>query len=420
MKFERKEIDNFGENCQYQYQAMVRALYSKKSIQNEILHFNFLKQAWVVDSQTGLFEVRNNQKTLTSPRPNQKYGVDLVASTVHEMYQHEGEPNYNEVSLRKKLESFNLSEIEIATEIEKRKDFVSRKEFTLLLQYAAGFGKTFVLGWIASRLLDLKDANNQFLFEKILIVVDRLDLKDQMELALRSQNLTQDQYRAIDNKEEFKTAFSNSRTRVIIVNIQKFRDKEKIKDLFSISKAGQRTAILIDEIHRSNSGTMHNEMSNLFEDLSFFAGDATDKKRNLIVGVTATPQDTVLLKFGDVRYKPGGVYSVPHDVYSMNQSIQEGYTLNPIKHLIPLSMVLGLNNEQDVEDITDTEIYVNDATKLFDPIIKNIVGIDPNESDRDIKIRNAFKQQQEKFEQPPTTLLPKLFDTLLEPPPINE
>lgn len=345
LKKERREIGEFPGNAKFQYQAMMRALYSKQSIQNEIAHFNFLKQG-----------------SLTSPRPNQKYGVDLVLDLAKEMYKHEGEPNYNEISLRRKLALFpDLTEDRIAAELEKRKDFVNRKEFTLLLQYSAGFGKTFVLGWIASRLIEMQDTQGQFLFNKTLIVVDRLDLKDQMEIALKSQNISKAQYTAIDSKTDFKSAFESPACRIIIVNIQKFRDKEQLKDLFSVSGSdSKRTAILIDEIHRSNSGTLHNQMSNLFEDLSFF-GDKSSAVRNLIVGVTATPQEEVLLKFGDIRYGTEGVYSVPHDIYSMKQSIQEGYTLNPLEHFIPLSLVMGLDNPEDASDVTDTQVYESES-----------------------------------------------------------
>lgn len=65
-----------------------------------------------------------------------------------------------------------------------------------------------------------------------------------------------------------------------------------------------RIAFLIDEIHRSNSGLQHEEMVSLFDELqnSFDSNKdykTTYKKKNLIIGFTATPSDITLARFGE-------------------------------------------------------------------------------------------------------------------------
>ena len=48
------------------------------------------------------------------------------------------------------------------------------------MQYAAGFGKSNIIGWSALQLKDLM-RNDEFVYDKIMIVVDRLQLRSQID-----------------------------------------------------------------------------------------------------------------------------------------------------------------------------------------------------------------------------------------------
>ncbi|MGO4376038.1 hypothetical protein AB4Z21_35880, partial [Paenibacillus sp. MCAF20] len=58
--------------------------------------------------------------------------------------------------------------------LDKRKAYSNNKNvYSLLMQYAAGFGKSNIIGWSALQLKDLR-RNGQYVYDKIMIVVDRL------------------------------------------------------------------------------------------------------------------------------------------------------------------------------------------------------------------------------------------------------
>ncbi|MEE3244364.1 MAG: type I restriction endonuclease subunit R, partial [Bacteroidota bacterium] len=117
--------------------------------------------------------------------------------------------------------------------------------------------------------------------------------------------------------------------------------------------ANMRIAFLIDEIHRSNSGTQHEEMVSLFDELqnSFDSNKdykAQYKKKNLIIGFTATPSDVTLARFGEFnRYAEAEKIWVPFDSYTMREAIEDGYILNPIKGIVPVSAKMYFEKPED-------------------------------------------------------------------------
>jgi hypothetical protein len=99
----------------------------------------------------------------------------------------------------------------------------------------------------------------------------------------------------------------------------------------------------IDEIHRSNTGEQHEEMVTLFDDLqSSFDNNKEykdqQKRKNLIVGFTATPSDHSLARFGEFSHFAENMpIWIPFDSYTMKEAIEDGYILNPIKGIVPVS-----------------------------------------------------------------------------------
>ena len=128
------------------------------------------------------------------------------------------------------------------------------------------------------------------------------------------------------------------------MNIQKFWELKK-----AIEKAGKdfknmRVAFLIDEVHRSNTDDVHQEMYSAFDELQdifdedggFITRGST--KKNLIVGFTATPSDRVLARFGEFHRSANFINQLwkPFDSYTMKEAIADGYILDPTKHIIPV------------------------------------------------------------------------------------
>lgn len=314
------------------------ALYSKEMVEKEILYYNFIEKE-VVKSKKGA-QVKNVKGRLIAPRPKQKFGTDKILSKIDEFLEHEQEDDYFINKLKEDLKGVSPKLREEL--IEKRLKYNNNKNvYSLLLQYAAGFGKSNIIGWTALQLKDLK-RNDEYVYDKIMIIVDRLQLRDQIDRKMFNMNIDNKMYIEAKDKKTFKEALSLDK-RIVIVNLQKFSSIKNILDKTALKRLTEmRTVFLIDEIHRSHSGTQNEEMMNLFDVLqnSFDSSEYSQKKKkkNLLVGFTATPTDHALARFGEFnKYAESEKIWRPFDSYTMREAIDDGYILNPLLNLVPVS-----------------------------------------------------------------------------------
>lgn len=330
------------------FEEAMRSLYSKKMIEKEILYYNFMAYTYktVMVKENGKKvqkkEYKDRTGRLICPRPKQKFGCDRIIDRVQEFLDHESEPNYFINKLRAELTALDAPQELIDKVIAERESYCNNKYvYSLLLQYAAGFGKSNIIGWTALQLKDLRH-NGQWVYDKILLVVDRLQLRDQLDSMMLNMNIDKAMFVEATDQDTFVAALSDKR-RIIVVNIQKFWELKN-----AIEKAGKnftdkRVAFLIDEVHRSNTDDVHQEMFSAFDELQdifdedggFITRGST--KKNLIVGFTATPSDRVLARFGE--FHRGSNFNQlwkPFDTYTMKEAIADGYILDPTKHIIPV------------------------------------------------------------------------------------
>lgn len=330
-------------------------LYSKDKLQNEILYYNFLYLEKQSDYSTGNKVVKNTSgiSILNFPRPNQKLCVEETLNEVLVKYQNELTPDYEVKKLETKLKNFNnLSEEMTIKQLEKRKSYNNNNnQYSLLLQAAAGFGKTYIQCWLAIMLKDMKtllgqDKGQEYLFDKILLISDRVDLRDQIDRAMRNMNIEPGLFAEADNRDTLKKLLTSNSNRIIIVNIQKFPFlKEMIgKEELSLFK-DKRITFIIDEIHRSNTGEQHNSMTSLFDEVSELGVGNTNKK-NLIIGLTATPTDENLERFGEYNGCLEGIKWLPFFCYSMREAIADGFILDPTKTIIPYVTTFGYQDDE--------------------------------------------------------------------------
>lgn len=326
-----------------QFEEVLRALYDKKMVEKEILYYNFIERELVKKPSGRGKEYKHNDGQLISPRPKQKFGTDKVLAKIEEFLEHESEPLYFINKLENELRSRGVGEAQIKELVGKRLKYQNNKNvYSLLLQYAAGFGKSNIIGWTALLLKDLRK-DGQFVFDKVMLVVDRLQLRDQLDSKMHNMNIQKGMFIEASDRKSFIEALSSDK-RIVVVNLQKFTSINSILEDSIVSKLSTlRIAFLIDEIHRSNSGVQHEEMISLFDELqSSFDNSKTyvksHAKKNLIVGFTATPSDHSLARFGEFnRYAEGEKLWVPFDSYTMREAIEDGYILNPIKGIVPVS-----------------------------------------------------------------------------------
>lgn len=344
--------------------------YGKSFIEKEILYYNFIERDTYVNK--GKKELKDEKGQLISPRPKQKFGTDKILAKIDEFLAHEGDDNYFLKLLEKQLAG--VSETKKQELIAKRQAYANNKNiYSLLMQYAAGFGKSNIIGWTALQLKDLR-RNGEYVYDKIMIVVDRLQLRGQIDSKMLNMNIDNRMYVEAHNKKTFQEALKSD-TRLVIVNLQKFgavREMLAGDVLEKLSKL--RIVFLIDEIHRSNSGDQHEEMVSIFDELQTPFDEnsqynQTRTKKNLIIGFTATPDDHTLARFGEFSgYAESEKLWIPFDSYTMREAIEDGYILNPLRNIVPVAskMLFDLPSNQlegfvepEYKDVEKKQIYEN-------------------------------------------------------------
>jgi type I restriction enzyme, R subunit len=400
-KFDREEIEKKAQRVFKPYpllnpdaekkdrlKELFTALYGKYFIEKEILYYNFIERDVYVNK--GVKEVKSEAGRLISPRPKQKFGTDKILAKIDELLAHEQEPDYFEKLLEKQLAG--VAEAKKKELLEKRKAYSNNKNvYSLLMQYAAGFGKSNIIGWSALQLKDLR-RNEKYVYDKIMIVVDRLQLRSQIDSLMLNMNIDNRMYKEATNKKTFRAALASD-TRLVIVNLQKFGSVHDMLDAKVLQKlAKMRIVFLIDEIHRSNRGDQHEEMISIFDELQSpfdSAAYATvSAKKNLIIGFTATPDDHALARFGEFSgYAESEKLWRPFDSYTMKEAIEDGYILNPLKNIVPVAskMLFDLPgnklagfSEKDFKDAQKKQIYENRdrideiASYVADLLVKDV------------------------------------------------
>lgn len=342
-EFKRYPLRNPSASKTERFEEVFKVLYGKKMIEKEILYYNFIERELVKKEGSKTKEYKHNDGRLISPRPKQKFGTDKILAKIDGFLEHENEPDYFLNKLREELKERGIGEQQAEELIRKRQKYQNNKTvYSLLLQYAAGFGKSNIIGWTALQLKDLR-RDGKYVYDKVMLVVDRVQLRDQLDSKMFNMNISNKMFIEASDKKSFLKAL-HSDTRIVVVNVQKFNT---IKDVLApevVKKLSTlRITFLIDEIHRSNSGVQHEEMISLFDELQSSFDNSSDykkqqQKKNLIIGFTATPSDHSLARFGEFnKYAEGEKIWVPFDYYTMREAIEDGYILNPIKGIVPVS-----------------------------------------------------------------------------------
>ena len=408
-KFDREEIEKKAQSVFKLYpllkpeaekkdklKELFAALYGKLMIEKEILYYNFIERDVYVNK--GVKEVKDQPGHLISPRPKQKFGTDKIMAKIDEFLAHEQESDYFEQLLEKQL--VGVSETKKKELLEKRRAYSNNKNvYSLLMQYAAGFGKSNIIGWSALQLKDLRrpdsDGKVQYVYDKIMMVVDRLQLRGQIDSLMLNMNIDKRMVIEATNKKTFQDALASD-TRLVIVNLQKFGAVREMLDAEVLKKlAGMRIVFLIDEIHRSNSGDQHEDMVSIFDELQSpfdgagYAGQAT--KKNLIIGFTATPDDHTLARFGEFSgYAESEKLWRPFDSYTMKEAIEDGFILNPLKNIVPVAskMLFDLPSnplsgftDKEYKDAQKKQVYEN--RERIDAIAKYVA---------DLLVKDVYRQ----------------------------
>lgn len=223
-----------------------------------------------------------------------------------------------------------------------------------LIKHSTGSGKTNTIAWLSDLLSGLYYNSQDIMYDKIIIMTDRVVIDRQLQEAVISL-VGKSKVKNITRSEELKASLVDS-TRIIVCTIQKL---SYIKDLFVTLKKSKfkRFAIIIDEAHQSTGGKLMENAKGLMEILSETIADSknelsknetrkrlldnvkdsikrrqvgTGKKDNIsIFAFTATPKDITLNAFGT---KDLDGNKRPFHTYSMTQAIEEGYIIDVLEN----------------------------------------------------------------------------------------
>lgn len=227
-----------------------------------------------------------------------------------------------------------------------------------LVQHSAGSGKSNTIGWIAHRLANLHNEIDQKVFDKVVVITDRVILDKQLqETIYQFEHAHGVVVRIDEDSTQLAKALSGEQAKIIITTLQKFP--------FVLGKIGdlpKRTyAVIVDEAHSSQTGDAAKDLRAALskgadpteeefataekEDLADeeSRGDGEDLLNKAVAGrghqknisffaFTATPKAKTLEIFGQRIGSAAEARYVPFHLYSMRQAIEEGFIIDVLKN----------------------------------------------------------------------------------------
>lgn len=213
-----------------------------------------------------------------------------------------------------------------------------------LIQHSAGSGKSNSITWLAYQLVGLLN-NNQPVVDSVIVVTDRVNLDKQIRDNIRSFQKLSNVVAWADSSETLATALKGGK-KIIITIVHKF---PFILDAIGTTLKNSRFAIIIDEAHSSQNGSMSAKMNiGVSGNASDEDEDLEDKIAKIVAGrkmasnanyyaFTATPKNKTLEMFGTPKAPDaeGNVQHVPFHTYSMKQAIEEGFIMDVLQNYTP-------------------------------------------------------------------------------------
>jgi type I restriction enzyme R subunit len=232
-----------------------------------------------------------------------------------------------------------------------------------LIQHSAGSGKSNSIAWLSYRLSSLHDADNNRIFNSVIVITDRKVLDSQLQNTIYQFEHKDGVVQKIDKNSQQLADALTAGSNIIITTLQKFPFiLEKIGEL-----PARKYAVIVDEAHSSQGGEGVKKLKEVLSSKSLeeaekeeaYTGleeDAEDeirksmlargKQENLsFFGFTATPKPKTIEVFGTmgVNGKPE-----PFHLYSMKQAIEEGFILDVLKNYTTYKTYYKLSKE--IED----------------------------------------------------------------------
>jgi type I restriction enzyme R subunit len=224
-----------------------------------------------------------------------------------------------------------------------------------LVQHSAGSGKSNTIAWTAHRLSTLHSSADHKVFDKVIVITDRVILDRQLQSTIYQFEHARGVVEKIDeDSAQLAEALAGERARIIITTLQKFPFVlDKVGDL-----PARNYAVIVDEAHSSQTGGAAKDLRlalGASEEQELNAAEAEDSgliaaaidpveealaksvsaragnQSNLsYFAFTATPKGRTLEVFG--RLNPTTGVHEPFHLYSMRQAIEEGFIMDVLSN----------------------------------------------------------------------------------------
>ena len=220
-----------------------------------------------------------------------------------------------------------------------------------LIQHSAGSGKSNSIAWLARQLVTLHN-NSKKVFDTVLVVTDRINLDRQIRNTIKQFTQVSSTVGWASSSSELNALLDQGKS-IIITIVHKFQE---VARTINESYRNRTFAIIIDEAHSSQNGSLALKMNQVVSGINPDAEEDLEDKINAIIegkrvaenasyfAFTATPKNKTLELFGKVMTDKNGRLLLnedgtrryePHDIYSMKQAIEEGFILDVLKNYTP-------------------------------------------------------------------------------------
>jgi type I restriction enzyme, R subunit len=227
-----------------------------------------------------------------------------------------------------------------------------------LIQHTTGSGKSYSIGWLSHLLTSLyqKEGDTKRMFDTILVITDRKVLDKQLQNTVSKLEQTKGVVNPVDLNSTQLKEFLEKGKDIIITTVQKFPVISK-----TISQLKSKTfGVIIDEVHSSQSGETSKHLKKSlsvevdpdepfdYEEMIRQEIESRGKQDHIsFIGFTGTPKNKTLELFG--RKNEDGVF-VPFHIYSMKQSIHEGFTLDVLHNFTTYKRYFKVLQNDEVVD----------------------------------------------------------------------
>lgn len=254
-----------------------------------------------------------------------------------------------------------------------------------LVQHSAGSGKTNSIAWTAHFLAELHDAQNQKVFDSVLVVSDRTVIDSQLQEALfdfQRQTGVVATIKGNDGSksDELAEALSGDK-KIVVCTIQTFPFAlEAVRKLAATQ--GKRFAVIADEAHSSQAGEAAAKLKAVLspEELKEVSDGGEVSAEDILaaqmtarasdtgityVAFTATPKTKTMELFGTRPdpAQPAGPDNLPapFHIYSMRQAIEEKFILDVLQNYTSYRLAFRLAH--DGKDYDDRSVERSAAMK---------------------------------------------------------